>query len=78
MFLHLLSLLNMYLRVVDVNVKDKTNGKSDSATINTSGKEGSCSKLVTSVTEHLVEVVDKLSTTAVVFFRSERILLRKS
>ena len=34
----------------------------------------SCSKLVLSVTEHLVEVVDKLSTTAVVFFRSERIL----
>ena len=34
----------------------------------------SCSKLVISVTEHLVEVVDKLSTTAVVFFRSERIL----
>ena len=33
-----------------------------------------CSKLVISVTEHLVEVVDKLSTTAVVFFRSERIL----
>ena len=29
-----------------------------------------CSKLVISVTEHLVEVVDKLSTTAVVFFRS--------
>ena len=29
---------------------------------------GSCSKLVISVTEHLVEVVDKLSTTAVVFF----------
>ena len=34
----------------------------------------SCSKLVISVTEHLVEAVDKLSTTAVVFFRSERIL----
>ena len=34
----------------------------------------SCSKLVVSVTEHPVEVVDKLSTTAVVFFRSERIL----
>ena len=34
----------------------------------------SCSKLEFSVTEHLVEVVDKLSTTAVVFFRSERIL----
>ena len=34
----------------------------------------SCSKLVISVTEHLVEVVDKLSTTAVVFSRSERIL----
>ena len=34
----------------------------------------SCSKLVISVTEHLVEVVDKLSTTAVVFFGSERIL----
>ena len=34
----------------------------------------SYSKLVISVTEHLVEVVDKLSTTAVVFFRSERIL----
>ena len=33
-----------------------------------------CSKLVISVTEHLVEVVDKLSNTAVVFFRSERIL----
>ena len=33
-----------------------------------------CSKLVISVTEQLVEVVDKLSTTAVVFFRSERIL----
>ena len=32
----------------------------------------SCSKLVISVTEHLVEVVDKLSTTSVVFFRSER------
>ena len=31
----------------------------------------SCSKLVISVTEHLVEVVDKLSTTTVVFFRSE-------
>ena len=37
----------------------------------------SCSKLVFSVTEHLVEVVDKLSTTAVVFFRSERILICK-
>ena len=34
----------------------------------------SCSKLVISVTEHLVEVVDKLSTTVVVFFRSEEIL----
>ena len=34
----------------------------------------SCSKQVISVTEHLVEVVDKFSTTAVVFFRSERIL----
>ena len=34
----------------------------------------SCSKLVISVTEHLVEVVDKLSTTSLVFFRSERIL----
>ena len=34
----------------------------------------SCSKLVISVTEHLVAVVNKLSTTAVVFFRSERIL----
>ena len=34
----------------------------------------SCSKLVISGTEHLVEVVDKLSTTTVVFFRSERIL----
>ena len=33
-----------------------------------------CSKLVISLTKHLVEVVDKLSTTAVVFFRSERIL----
>ena len=32
----------------------------------------SCSKLVISVTEHLVEVVDKLSTTAVVFFKSWR------
>ena len=32
------------------------------------------SKLVISVTEHLVEVVDKLLTTTVVFFRSERIL----
>ena len=31
----------------------------------------SCSKLVMSVTEHLVEVVDKLSTTSVVFFRPE-------
>ena len=31
----------------------------------------SCSKLVIFVTEHLVEVVDKLSTTSVVFFRSE-------
>ena len=30
----------MYLRVVDVKVKDKTNGRSDSATSNTSGKEG--------------------------------------
>ena len=30
----------------------------------------SCSKLEISVTEHLVEVVDKLSTTAVVFFGS--------
>ena len=34
----------------------------------------SCSKLGFSITEHLVEVVDKLSTTAVVFFRFERIL----
>ena len=34
----------------------------------------SCSALVISVTEHLVEVVDKLSTIGVVFFRSERIL----
>ena len=33
-----------------------------------------CSKLVISVIEHRVEVVDKLSSTAVVFFRSERIL----
>ena len=40
-------------------------------------EEESCSKLVISVTEHLVEVVDKLSTTAVVFFRSERILKYK-
>ena len=31
-----------------------------------------CSRLVISVTEHLVEVVDKLSTTSVVFFMSER------
>ena len=30
----------MYLRLVDIKAKDKTNGKSDSATINTSGKEG--------------------------------------
>ena len=30
----------MYLRAADVKVKDKTNGRSDSATINTSGKEG--------------------------------------
>ena len=30
----------MSLRVVDVKAKDETNGKSDSATINTSGKEG--------------------------------------
>ena len=37
----------------------------------------SCSKLVISGTEHLVEVVDKLSTTTVVFFRSERILKEK-
>ena len=37
-------------------------------------KETSCTKLVISVKEHLVEVVDKLSTTVVVFFRSERIL----
>ena len=37
-------------------------------------KEYSCSKLVISGTEHLVEVVDKLSTTTVVIFRSERIL----
>ena len=37
----------------------------------------SCSKLEFSVTEHLVEVVDKLSTTAVVFCRSERILTCK-
>ena len=37
-------------------------------------KNMSCSKLIISVTEHLVEVVDKSSTTAVVFFRSERIL----
>ena len=34
----------------------------------------SCSKLVISVTEHLVKVGDKLSTASVVFFRSERIL----
>ena len=34
----------------------------------------SCSKLVISVTEHLVEVVDKHSTAAVGFFRSKRIL----
>ena len=34
----------------------------------------SCSKLVISGTEHLVEVVDKLTTTTVVFFGSERIL----
>ena len=32
------------------------------------------SKLLISGTEHLVEVVDKLSTTPVVFFGSERIL----
>ena len=31
----------------------------------------SCSRLVISVTEHLVEVVDNLSTTSVVSFRSE-------
>ena len=30
----------MYLRAVDIIVKDKANGRSDSATINTSGKEG--------------------------------------
>ena len=34
----------------------------------------SCSKMVISVTEHLVEVVDKLSTPTVVFFSPERIL----
>ena len=33
-----------------------------------------CSKLVISATEHPLEVVDKLSSTAVVFFRSEKIL----
>ena len=32
-------------------------------------KKRPCSKLEISVTEHLVEVVDKLSTTAVVFLR---------
>ena len=32
----------------------------------------SCSRLVISGTEHLVEVLDELSTTSVVFFRSER------
>ena len=32
----------------------------------------SCSRLVISVTEHLVEVLDKLSTTSVVFFGAER------
>ena len=37
----------------------------------------SCSKLVISGTEHLVAVVDKLSTTTVVFFRSEGILKGK-
>ena len=37
----------------------------------------SCSKLVMSGTEYLVEVLDKLSMTAVVFFRSERILTCK-
>ena len=30
----------MYLRVVDVKAKDKTNGRSDSATMNISCKEG--------------------------------------
>ena len=34
----------------------------------------SCSKLEISVTEHLVEVVDELSTTAVVFFRSTAVV----
>ena len=34
------------------------------------GNRRPCSKLEISVTEHLVEVVDKLSTTAVVFFSS--------
>ena len=40
----------------------------------TAQNQASCSKQVISVTEHLVEVVDRLSTTAVVVFRSERIL----
>ena len=35
------------------------------------------SNLVISVKEHLVKEVDKLSTTSVVFFRSERILACK-
>ena len=30
----------MHLRTVDVKVKDKANGRSDSATINTSSKVG--------------------------------------
>ena len=30
----------MYLKAVDVKVEDKTNGKSDSATINTSRRRG--------------------------------------
>ena len=45
------------------------NHQSNLPTIPPKHRLGSCSKLVISVIEHLVEVVDKLSTTAVVFFR---------
>ena len=56
---------------VYIDLRDPVNNYMD---LNEYTPGASCSRLVISVTEHLVEVVDKLSTTTVVFFRSERIL----
>ena len=65
--------------VYNTSMQEEENNRPFKPPINQKKRRGQniqsfCSKLEFSVTEHLVEVVDKLSTTAVVFFRSERIL----